>query len=46
VFFPAGGLATMAGISLLAGLVLTTLSAMYPAYRAARMAPMEAMRVE
>ncbi|MHC4716637.1 MAG: ABC transporter permease [Planctomycetota bacterium] len=45
-FFPWGGLAAMAGVSILAGLLLTTLSAIYPAFRAARMAPMEAMRVE
>src|SRR5690606_1009490 len=45
-FFPAGGLAQAALLSILAGLTLTTLAAIYPAAKAARMPPLEAMRVE
>ena len=45
-FFPAADLAAGAGIAVACGLALTTLSALYPAFSAARMLPMEAMRVE
>ena len=45
-FFPAGGLLKMAGLSIVIGLLLTTLAAIYPAFKAAKMLPMEAMRVE
>jgi ABC-type antimicrobial peptide transport system permease subunit len=46
MFFPWAGLATTAGIATASGLVLATLSALYPAWSAARMPPIEAMRVE
>jgi ABC-type antimicrobial peptide transport system permease subunit len=45
-FFPWSGLAATAGIATACGLVLATLSALYPASSAARMPPIEAMRVE
>ncbi|MFO7535292.1 MAG: FtsX-like permease family protein [Kiritimatiellia bacterium] len=45
-FFPWSGLASMAGLAASCGLVLATLSALYPAWSAARMPPIEAMRVE
>ena len=45
-FFPAADLAGGAAIAVACGLALTTLSALYPAFSAARMLPMEAMRVE
>ena len=45
-FFPWGGLAATAGVASACGLVLATLSALYPAWSAARMPPIEAMRVE
>ena len=45
-FFPPVDMLVVAGLSILAGLVLTTFASIYPAFRAARMAPMEAMRVE
>jgi ABC-type antimicrobial peptide transport system permease subunit len=45
-FFPAGGMLQMAGLSVIIGLLLTTLAAIYPAFKAAKMLPMEAMRVE
>lgn len=45
-FFPWADLASGALIALLCGLALTTLSALYPAFSAARMLPMEAMRIE
>lgn len=46
LFFPGSGLAADAGIATACGLVLATLSALYPAWSAARMPPIEAMRVE
>jgi cell division protein FtsX len=45
-FFPYLGLVGVAGVSILTGMLLTTLAAIYPAFRAAKMPPMEAMRVE
>jgi ABC-type lipoprotein release transport system permease subunit len=45
-FFPVADLASDAAIAVTCGLALTTLSALYPAFSAARMLPMEAMRVE
>ena len=45
-FFPWVDLAAGAGIAVVCGLALATLSALYPAFAAARMLPMEAMRVE
>ena len=45
-FFPTVDLLVVAGVSVVIGLVLTTLAAIYPAFRAAKMLPMEAMRVE
>ncbi len=45
-FFPGPELLSGALVALVSGLVLTTLSAMYPAFSAARMLPMEAMRIE
>ena len=45
-FFPLRGLVLVAGVSIVTGLVLTTLASIYPAFRAAKMLPMEAMRVE
>jgi hypothetical protein len=45
-FFPAVDLLGGAGISILCGLGLATLAAIYPSYAASRMPPMEAMRVE
>jgi len=39
-------LAWCAGVSILAGIVLAALAAVYPAWVASRLAPMEAMRVE
>lgn len=45
-YFPWDGLAGTAGIATACGLVLATLSALYPAWSAARMPPIEAMRVE
>lgn len=43
---PAAGLAKILGLSVLVGLVLSTLGACYPAYLAAKMEPVEALRVE
>lgn len=45
-FFPWGGMLATAVIATACGLVLSTLSALYPASAAARMPPIEAMRVE
>ena len=44
--FPMGQVLAMAGIALVVGVVVSALAAMYPAYVAARLAPMEAMRIE
>jgi len=44
--FPAGGLLLAAVVSVVSGLLLATLAAIYPAFMASRMPPMEAMRVE
>jgi len=39
-------LLTVAGVSLVAGVILSALAAVYPAWIAARLAPMEAMRID
>ncbi|MCY2930548.1 MAG: ABC transporter permease [Planctomycetota bacterium] len=44
--YPGGEVAAAAGISLVAGVVISALAAVYPAWVAARLAPMEAMRIE
>jgi len=44
--FPWSDVAAAAGISVLLGMVLAAVSAVYPSLRAARLAPMEAMRIE
>jgi hypothetical protein len=44
--FPAGGLATATGTAVACGLGLAVLGALLPALQAARMAPIEAMRVD
>ena len=44
--FPPVEVLEMAGLSLLVGVVVSALAAVYPAYAAARLAPMEAMRIE
>ncbi len=44
--FPFGSIAVSAGACLVVGIVLTIGGAVYPAWRAARMHPIEAMRVE
>lgn len=44
--FPAGLLLQAAGISIFTGIVLAAIAATYPSLRAARLAPMEAMRIE
>jgi len=43
---PGLDLLTAAGLCLVAGVVLAALAAVYPAWVAARLAPMEAMRIE
>jgi len=45
-FFPIQDLLIVAGVSIVTGLILTIVASIYPAFRAARMLPMEAMRVE
>ncbi|MFW5882381.1 MAG: ABC transporter permease [Planctomycetota bacterium] len=44
--FPAADLAKAAGAALVTGLILTIVGALLPAYKAARMHPIEAMRLE
>ena len=44
--FPAGQLLLWACVALCIGVVLSVIAAIYPAYRAARMEPVEAMRAE
>ena len=44
--FPLLHVSGMAGIALVVGVVVSALAAVYPAYVAARLAPMEAMRIE
>jgi hypothetical protein len=43
---PVGLIAVTAGISLAVGVILSAVAAVYPAWIAARLAPMEAMRIE
>jgi cell division protein FtsX len=43
---PISQLLSMGGISIVVGVVLSALAAVYPAWVAARLAPMEAMRIE
>jgi hypothetical protein len=45
-FFPALSLLEWMGVALLVGIVLSIIAAIYPAIRAARMEPVQAMRVE
>ena len=44
--FPLGDAMTVAAMSLVAGVAISALSSVYPARVAARLAPMEAMRIE
>ncbi|HOW96160.1 MAG TPA: FtsX-like permease family protein [Kiritimatiellia bacterium] len=44
--FPGGLLLQAAGISMVTGIALAAVAAAYPSLRAARLAPMEAMRIE
>ena len=44
--FPLGEVSISAGASLVAGVVISAMAAVYPAWAAARLAPMEAMRIE
>ena len=44
--FPAGALLLAVVISILIGIVISAIAAVYPSLRAARLAPMEAMRIE
>lgn len=44
--FPLGGVMLVAGGAMVVGVVVSALAAVYPAYVAARLAPMEAMRIE
>jgi len=43
---PVGALITASILSILIGVILAAVSAVYPSFRAARLAPMEAMRIE
>ena len=45
-FFPVSGVLIAVGASLVAGILLSVLASIYPSLKAARMAPMEAMRIE
>jgi len=44
--FPIGALLAAAAISVTCGIILAAVAAVYPSLRAARLAPMEAMRIE
>lgn len=44
--FPLNALLAAAGLSVAAGVLLAAVAAVYPSFRAARLAPMEAMRIE
>ncbi len=44
--FPWGEVAIAGAISVVVGMLLAAISAVYPSFRAARLAPMEAMRIE
>lgn len=44
--FPAGDVSVAAGLAVAMGVVISALAAVYPAWVAARLAPMEAMRIE
>jgi FtsX-like permease family protein len=46
VNFPVGPALLVAGLSLVIGVIISALAAVYPAWVAARLAPMEAMRIE
>ena len=45
-YFPSASIVQSAGYALVVGTVLSLVGAMLPAYRAAKMEPVEAMRVE
>jgi len=45
-FFPGFGILVSAAVALVAGMVLSVVAAVYPAIRAARMEPVQAMRAE
>lgn len=45
-FFPVGGVVIAIVSSLVAGVLLSVLASIYPSFKASRMAPMEAMRIE
>jgi len=45
-YFPVSGVFLAMGVSLVAGVLLSVFASIYPAWKAAKMAPMEAMRVE
>ena len=44
--FPIGTVGSAAGIAIAVSIVISALAAVYPAWVAARLAPMEAMRIE
>jgi ABC-type antimicrobial peptide transport system permease subunit len=46
VHFPLGDIFAALGISFAVGVVISAMAAVYPAWVAARLAPMEAMRIE
>jgi ABC-type lipoprotein release transport system permease subunit len=46
MYFPISGVIISMIVSLLAGVMLSVFASIYPAWKAAKMAPMEAMRVE
>ena len=43
---PIGAISATAGVSFVVGMILSAMAAVYPAWIAARLAPMEAMRIE